>query len=73
MYKFTQKEVDLMAVLGHITTMEQEICYEGWEEAAWEQRANGIEPSSFRVWLARRVAWEQQRAILKKNLTKQYA
>jgi hypothetical protein len=69
MYKFNQKEVDLMAVLGFKTDMEQAVCYESWEEAFWEQKANGIDASSFRVWLARKIAWEQQKNLLKNRLT----
>lgn len=62
MRKFTQKQVDLMEVLGHITDMDKEMCFEGYEEAYWEQRANGIQAEkSFTKWLERSVAWKGQR------------
>ena len=67
MYKFTQKQVDLMEVLGYMTDMEKAICFEGYEEAYWEQRANGIDAEkSFTKWLERAIAWQQQVARLRK-------
>lgn len=60
MRKFTKKEVSLMELLGHMTDMDKEMCYEGWEEAYWEQKANGIPASPFREWLERSVIWRQQ-------------
>ena len=68
MKKFTKRERDLMEVMGFITEDAMQICYEGFEEAYFEQRANGIECSSdFYAWLLRRHHWQQQRDALVKN------
>lgn len=65
MYKFTQKQVDLMEQLGHMTDMDKEMCYEGYQEAYWEQRANGIPAEkSFTKWLERAIHWQQQKLRL---------
>ena len=42
MRKFTRKQVDLMEALGYLTDIDKQMCFEGYEEAYWEQRANGI-------------------------------
>lgn len=63
--KFTKKQIGLMALLGHTTTIEQQMCFEGYEEAYWEQRANGIAAEkSFTKWLERAIMWKQQKARL---------
>lgn len=60
--KFTKKQVDLMEALGHMTDMQKLMCFEGYEEAYWEQRANGIAAEkNFTKWLERTVIWRQQR------------
>ena len=65
--KFTKKQVSLMALLGHTTTIEQEMCFESFDEAYWEQRANGIAcEKSFTKWLERAVIWKQEKARLAK-------
>ena len=59
--KFTKKQVDLMEVLGYMSDMDKLMCHEGFEEAYWEQRANGIAAEkSFTKWLERAVIWRQQ-------------
>lgn len=68
MYKFTQKQVDLMEALGHKTDMDKEMCYEGFQEAYWEQRANGIPAEkSFTKWLERAIQWKAQKQRLLAN------
>lgn len=63
--KFTKKQVDLMEALGHMSDMDKLMCYEGFEEAYWEQRANGIAAEkSFTKWLERLVIWKQQKERL---------
>ena len=64
--KFTQKQIDLMEALGHMTDVQKVMCHESYEEAYWEQRANGIAAEkSFTKWLERAVIWRQQVARLK--------
>jgi hypothetical protein len=64
--KFTKKQVDLMEALGHMTDMQKLMCHEGFQEAYWEQRANGIPAKNdFTEWLERTVIWRQQRDRLK--------
>ncbi len=59
--KFTKKQVDLMEVLGYKTDMQMIMCHESYEEAYWEQRANGIDAEkNFTKWLERCAAWRQQ-------------
>jgi hypothetical protein len=68
MYKFTQKQVDLMEALGHMT--DKEMCYEGYQEAYWEQRANGIPAEkSFTKWLERGIVWKAQVQTLRSKIT----
>lgn len=68
MYKFTQKQVDLMEQLGHKTDMDKEMCFEAHQEAYWEQRANGIPAEkSFTKWLERCIIWQQQKQRLLAN------
>lgn len=70
MYKFTQKQVDLMEALGHMTDMDKEMCYEGYQEAYWEQRANGIPAEkSFTKWLERAIVWKAQVQMLRSKIT----
>lgn len=58
---FTQKQVDLMEALGYMSDMDKQMCHEGFEEAYWEQRANGIAAEkSFTKWLERTLTWRQQ-------------
>ena len=67
MYKFTQQQVDLMELLGHTSDMDKGMCYEGFQEAYWEQRANGIPAEkNFTKWLERGVQWRAQVNRLKK-------
>lgn len=62
MRKFTRKQVDLMEVLGYLTDIDKQMCFEGYEEAYWEQRANGIAAEkNFTKWLERTLAWRAQR------------
>ena len=71
MYKFSEKEVSMMNFLGYTTDVDKEMCYEGFEEAYWEQRANGIFcEKDFTEWLARRVAWEGRKKTNQIVLTK---
>lgn len=59
--KFTKKQVDLMEALGYMSDMDKLMCHEGFEEAYWEQRANGIAAEkSFTKWLERTLIWRQQ-------------
>ncbi len=63
--KFTKKQVDLMEALGHMSDMDKLMCYEGFEEAYWEQRANGIAADkNFTKWLERVILWKEQKARL---------
>ena len=68
--KFTKKQVDLMEALGYMTDMQKLMCHEGFEEAYWEQRANGIAAEkSFTKWLERTLIWRQQVARLRATKT----
>ena len=59
MYKFTKKQVALMIQLGATTVDQQDMFFEGFEEAYYEQRANGINcDRNFTAYLERRLAWE---------------
>lgn len=70
-YKFSQAEVSLMEFLGHKTDMDKAMCYEGWEEAKWEQVANGLPYNkSFREYLEARANWESSRRSLQEQLKK---
>ena len=64
--KFTQKQIDLMEALGYMSDMDKLMCHESFEEAYWEQRANGIAAEkSFTKWLERTLIWRQQVARLR--------